>query len=292
MPRIPLVLHPDRLFPPDPATRELARRLYATVKDLPIVSPHGHTDPQWFADNAPFANARALFITPDHYVFRMLYSQGVPLQDLGIPRRDGGAVEQDARRIWRTFAERFHLFHGTPTRIWLDHAFATVFGVDERLTAESADRVFDRINACLAEPAFLPRALFERFNIEVLATTESPLDPLAHHAKIRASGWKGRVVTAYRPDPVVDPEFDGFRDNVHALGALSRGEHFDVGRLPRRASAAPRILQVDGRDVDRPRPSDGDDMRPSRIGVPAPARPRALGHGDRPTRRSSSAGRC
>ncbi len=221
MARIPLVLHPDRLFPPDPATRDLARRLYATVKDLPIVSPHGHTDPQWFADNAPFANASALFITPDHYVFRMLYSQGVPLPDLGIPRRDGGAVEQDARRIWRTFAERFHLFHGTPTRIWLDHAFATVFGVDERLTADSADRVFDRINACLAEPAFLPRALFERFNIEVLATTESPLDPLAHHAKIRASGWKGHVVTAYRPDPVVDPEFDGFRDNVHALGALS-----------------------------------------------------------------------
>ena len=132
-PAIPLALHPDRLFPPDPATRELARRLYATVKDLPIVSPHGHTDPQWFADNLPFANASALFITPDHYVFRMLYSQGVPLEDLGIPRRDGGAVEQDARRIWRTFAERFHLFHGTPTRIWLDHAFATVFGIDERL---------------------------------------------------------------------------------------------------------------------------------------------------------------
>ena len=221
MARVPLDLHPDRLFPADPGTRDLARRLYATVKDLPIVSPHGHTDPQWFADDAPFANASALFITPDHYVFRMLYSQGVRLEDLGIPRKDGGPIERDARRIWRTFAERYAQFRGTPTRIWLDHAFSTVFGIDERLTAESADRVFDRINECLAQPAFRPRALFERFNLEVLATTESPLDPLTQHAKIRASGWKGRVVTAYRPDPVVDPAFDGFRDNVERFGALT-----------------------------------------------------------------------
>jgi glucuronate isomerase len=214
-------LHPDRLFPAEPTTRALARRLYAAVKDLPIVSPHGHTDPQWFADDTPFANASALFITPDHYVFRMLYSQGVRLEDLGIPRRDGAPVEQDARKIWRTFAAHYHLFRGTPTRMWLDHAFNTVFGIDERLTPESADRYFDRINAALATPGFRPRALFERFNIEVIATTESPLDPLVHHQKIRASGWKGRVVTAYRPDPVVDPEFEGFRDNVERLGALA-----------------------------------------------------------------------
>jgi len=218
---IPLNLHPDRLFPPDPATRALAQRLYATVKDLPIVSPHGHTDPQWFADDAPFANASALLITPDHYVFRMLYSQGVRLDELGIPRRDKSVAEPDARKIWKTFAAHYHLFRGTPTKTWLDHAFATVFGIDERLTPESADRTFDRINDCLAQPAFRPRALFERFNIEVLATTESPLDPLAHHTKIRASGWKGRVITAYRPDPVVDPEFDGFRDNVARLAAIT-----------------------------------------------------------------------
>ena len=218
---IPLDLHPDRLFPAEPATRELARRLYATVKDLPIISPHGHTDPQWFADDAPFADASALFITPDHYVFRMLYSQGVRLEDLGIPRRDGVPIEQDARRIWHTFAANYHLFRGTPTRIWLDHAFATIFGIEERLTPESADRVFDRINDCLRQPAFRPRALFERFNLEVLATTEPPIDPLGHHAKIRASGWKGRVITAYRPDPVVDPEFDGFHDNVARLGAMT-----------------------------------------------------------------------
>ncbi|MFO1305096.1 MAG: glucuronate isomerase [Burkholderiales bacterium] len=218
---IPIALHPDRLFPADPATRDLARRLYATVKDLPIVSPHGHTDPAWFADDAPFTNASALFITPDHYVFRMLYSQGIPLEDLGIPRADGGHVETDARKIWRIFASHYHLFRGTPSRVWLDHAFSTVFGIEERLTAESADRYFDRINACLAQPEFRPRALFERFNIEVIATTESPLDPLVHHRKIRESGWRGRVVTAYRPDPVADPEFPGFAANVAQFGALT-----------------------------------------------------------------------
>ena len=221
---IPLALHPDRLFPADSATRQLARSLYQTVRDLPIVSPHGHTDPQWFADDAPFADPSALLIVPDHYVFRMLYSQGVSLDALGVPPRpDAAATAQryDARAIWRLFARHFPLFRGTPTRLWLDHAFHTLFGIDERLTPESADRYFDRISACLAEPAFRPRALFERFNIEVIATTESPLDPLVHHQAIRASGWKGRVVTAYRPDPVVDPQFEGFADNVAELGALT-----------------------------------------------------------------------
>jgi glucuronate isomerase len=151
----------------------------------------------------------------------MLYSQGVTLEALGIPRSDGALVEGDARRIWRTFAAHYRLFRGTPTRLWVDHAFHEVFGIRERLTEASADRIFDRINECLTEPAFRPRALFERFNIEVLATTESPLDPLAHHAKLRASGWKGRVVTAYRPDPVVDPEFAGFGANVAKLGEMT-----------------------------------------------------------------------
>ena len=218
---IPLKLNPDRLFSPEPGQRALARALYATVQDMPIVSPHGHTDPQWYADNEPFTNAAALFITPDHYVFRMLYSQGVPLEELGIPRRDGGPIEHDARRIWQLFAARYHLFRGTPTRIWLDHAFHEVFGIRERLSADSADRIFDCINAALARPEFRPRAHFERFRIEVIATTESPLDPLAHHAKIRASGWNGRVLTAYRPDPVVDPEFPGFAANVATLGELT-----------------------------------------------------------------------
>ena len=215
------MLHPDRLFPSDPTQRDIARRLYAEVDSLPIISPHGHTDPSWFAGNEAFPNPAALFVVPDHYAFRMLYSQGVPLESLGVPRKDGGAVESDPRKIWRLLAQNWHLFRGTPTRMWLDHAFETVFGVTEPLSGASADRIFDQIDACLQKPEFLPRALFERFNLEVLATTESPLDTLEHHRAIRESGWKGRVITAFRPDPVVDPEFEGFQANVEALGALA-----------------------------------------------------------------------
>jgi glucuronate isomerase len=218
---LPLVLNEDRLFPANPIERAIARRLYAEVRRLPIVSPHGHTDPRWFADNEPFSDPSTLLIIPDHYVFRMLYSQGIPLESLGVPRQDGGPVEPDPRKIWRLFCQHWHLFRGTPTRMWFHHVLQDVFGVRERLTSESADRVYDQIAACLREPQFRPRALFERFNIEVLATTESPLDPLDHHRKLRTSGWKGRVITAYRPDPVVDPEFDGFADNVAQLGAMT-----------------------------------------------------------------------
>ena len=217
----PLRLHPDRLFPADPETRAVARRLYAGIKDLPIVSPHGHTDPAWFALNQNWANPAELLITPDHYVFRMLFSQGVALEDLGVPRADGGPVETDPRKIWRLFAEHYHLFRGTPSRLWHDWVYAEVFGIDVRLTAETADHYYDIIDAALKTEAFKPRALFERYNIEVIATTESPLDPLEHHAALQASGWSGRVVTAYRPDPVLDPDFEGFHDNLVRFGALT-----------------------------------------------------------------------
>jgi glucuronate isomerase len=160
-------------------------------------------------------------VSSDHYIFRMLYSQGVPLQDLGIASRDGSAVATDPRAIWRLFAERYHLFRGTPTRLWLDHAFATLFGLERRLSAETADHYYDIIADALRQPEFRPRALFERFNIEVIATTESPLDELRWHAMIRQSHWQGRVITAYRPDAVVDPDFHGFRDNVARLGELT-----------------------------------------------------------------------
>lgn len=217
----PLALHPDRCLPADPDTRAVARRLLAEVASLPILSPHGHTDPRWFAENEAFEDPTSALLIPDHYIFRMLYSQGVALEDLGIPRADGGPVETDRRRSWRLFAERYHLFRGTPTRIWLDHVFAEVFGLTERLEAATADAYYDRIDSCLADPAFRPRALYERFGIEVLATTESPLDPLTHHRHIAASGWKGRVITAFRPDPVVDPEHDGFAANVAELGRIA-----------------------------------------------------------------------
>jgi glucuronate isomerase len=215
------LLDPDRLFPPDPATRGLARALHAEVRDLPIISPHGHTDPRWYAEDAPFPDPAQLFVVPDHYVFRMLCSQGVPLAELGVPRVDGGPVETDGRRIWRRFAEHYHLFRGTPSRLWLDHTFETVFGLDRRLSAETADHTSDHIADCLARPEYRPRALFERFGIEVISTTDGALDDLRWHAAIRDSGWQGRVVPAYRPDAVVDPEFAGFAENVSRLGEVT-----------------------------------------------------------------------
>jgi glucuronate isomerase len=215
------LLVPDRLFPVDPQTRGIARELYQSVADKPIISPHGHTDPRWYAENQPFPDPAQLFITPDHYVFRMLFSQGISLESLGVPRADGGPTETDGRKIWRLFAENYHLFRGTPSRLWLDHAFQDVFGMTVPVSKATADETYDHIADCLTKPEFLPRALFERFNIEAIATTESPLDDLRWHRMIRDSGWKGRVVTAYRPDAVVDPEFAGFADNVAQLGELT-----------------------------------------------------------------------
>jgi glucuronate isomerase len=215
-----LVLHDDRLFPVDPGIRAIARRIYAEVKGLPIISPHGHTDPAWFATDAPWANATELLLAPDHYLYRMLYSQGIALERLGVPSRTGPSTA-DPREAWRLLAEHVHLFRGTPSSLWLDHVFAEVFGFDVALDATTADFYFDRIDECLASPEFRPRALFDRFGIELLATTEGPSDDLGHHAAIRASGWDGRVVTAYRPDPVVDAEHESFGASLARFGELT-----------------------------------------------------------------------
>jgi glucuronate isomerase len=217
----PLVLDPDRLFPADPRTRDIARALHAHIRSLPIVSPHGHTDPSWFADNEAFSNPAALLITPDHYVFRMLYSQGVPMEALGVPRSDGGPVEQDARKIWRLFARHYHLFRGTPSQLWHNWVYREVFGLDVQLNADTADYYFDFIDDELKAPEYRPRALFGRLNIEVIATTEHPLDSLPHHAKLKREGWGKKVITAFRPDNVLDPDYEGFARNVEALAEIS-----------------------------------------------------------------------
>ncbi len=214
-------LHPDRLFPAQPDGRAIARRLYQLVKSLPIISPHGHTDARWFAGNEPFSNAADLLLTPDHYLFRMLASRGVSLDQVGVPRAAGGRPDGDPRSWWRVFARHYYLFAGTPSRLWFDWVLQEVFGLDGRLSADNADHYYDVICECLADDAFRPRALFDRFGIEVLTTTESPLDDLRHHREIRASDWGGKVLTAYRPDPVVDPEYHGFADNVVRLGELT-----------------------------------------------------------------------
>lgn len=215
------LLDDNRLFPIESSARGIAQELYKGVRDLPIISPHGHVDPRWFAENKAFPDPAQLFVTPDHYVFRMLFSQGVSLTDLGVPRLDGGWTETDGRKIWRLFAENFHLLRGTPSRMWLEHAFETVFGITKRLSASTADETYDHIAECLAKPEFTPRALFDKFNIEAISTTESPLDDLRWHEMIGQSDWNGRVVTAYRPDNVVDPEFEGFAPNVEKLGELT-----------------------------------------------------------------------
>jgi len=218
-----LVLHEDRLFPADPTIRAIARELYEDVRDLPIISPHGHTDPAWFAGNEPFGNATELLLVPDHYLFRMLYSQGVALADVGVVPR-GTRSNVDPRAAWKLFASRFYLFDGTPSWLWLNHVFSRVFGLEVALDETTADLYFDTIGAALATPAFRPRALFEKFGIEVIATTESPNDPLEHHRVIRASGWQGRVVTTYRPDPVVDPEHELFRTALAEFGDLTKAD--------------------------------------------------------------------
>ncbi len=229
------LLHEDRLFPADEPTRAIARRLYEGIENLPIVSPHGHTQAGWFVRNERFPDPVTLLVQPDHYIFRMLYSQGISLEELEIANKP----VQDPRRVWRVFASNYHLFRGTPSRLWLDYAFEKLFGLTERLSATNADVYFDAIEAKLGEKEFLPRALYERFGIEVLATTDSPLDSLEEHKAIRASGWKGRILPTFRPDSVVDPAFRGFAGNVEALGKLT-GEDTASWRGYLRALAARR----------------------------------------------------
>ncbi len=215
------MLDVNRLFPAEAAVRAVAMKLYETVRELPIISPHGHTEARWFAENQPFSNPAALFIQPDHYIFRMLYSQGLSLESLGIPDARGES-EADPREVWRTLAKNYFFFRGTPTRLWLDYVFEELFGLTERLRPENADAYYDVIDGKLRTSEFLPRALYERFRIEVLATTDSPLDSLAAHQAIRDSGWKGRVIPTFRPDAVVDAEFAGFRANLDRLGEIAR----------------------------------------------------------------------
>ncbi len=213
-----LVLHEDRCFDPDPATRRAARSLYEETRHLPIVAPHGHVDPRVLAENAPFAEPAALIVQPDHYILRMLYARGVPLEALGIPRRDGQPVESDPRKVWQLFAEHYFLFRGTPTGAWLEHELHEVFGVRRRLTEETAGPIYDEIVEKLGSPEFRPRALFERFNIEVLATTDKASDTLDCHRAIRESGWKGKVIPCFRPDAVFKIAAPGWPAELDALG--------------------------------------------------------------------------
>jgi glucuronate isomerase len=214
--RAALTLHEDRFFDPDPQVRRIARELFEETRRLPLICPHGHVDPRLLAENQPFPEPGELLITPDHYIFRMLYSRGLPMEQLGLATRDGSPVERDGRRIWQTFAEHYYLFRGTPTGLWLDYELAVVFGIAERLNAESAQRIYAELVEKLASPEFLPRALFERFNIEVLATTDKATDSLEHHRAIRA-GWDRRVIPTFRPDALFRIAAPGWVSELESL---------------------------------------------------------------------------
>jgi glucuronate isomerase len=214
----------DRLFAPDPAQRRVARELYDGIAGLPIVSPHGHVDPRLLADpEATFGTPTDLFIIPDHYVFRMLYSQGIPLEALGLRPRDGSgdgpATETDHRRVWQLFADNYFLFRGTPSGIWIADGLREVFGIDEPLSSDNAGEVYDELSTKLALPEFRPRALFERARIETLCTTDDAADPLDSHRAIRDSGWSGDVRPTFRPDAAVNVLAPEWRDRVGALSA-------------------------------------------------------------------------
>ncbi|GAA0941358.1 glucuronate isomerase [Pseudonocardia zijingensis] len=217
----PLVLDDDRILPTDPAVRAIAREIFAVVRDLPLISMHGHVEASVLAEDAPFPDPAQLLVVPDHYVTRMLVSQGVQLEDLGVPRRDGGPVETDGRAIWRRFCAGWHLFRGTPSRFWLEQELHDVFGVDVQPSEETADAIYDRIAACIAQPEFRPRALFDRFKLEILATTDAPSSSLDAHAAIAASGWDGRVVPTFRPDALVHLRQPRWKQDVEELGEVA-----------------------------------------------------------------------
>lgn len=222
----PLVLHADRFFDSDQAIRTVARALYDETRELALICPHGHVDPMVLAENAPFPEPASLLIIPDHYIFRMLYSRGVPLERLGLATRDRTPVEGDPRRVWQTFADHYYLFRGTPTGLWLDHELHELFDIRVKLDGETAQDIYDQIAERLASPEFRPRALFERFNIEVLATTDAASDPLDAHRSIQESGWRGRVIPTFRPDAVFRVATAEWRS---ALDALARAHGAGIG---------------------------------------------------------------
>jgi glucuronate isomerase len=227
-------LHEDRFFDPDPSIRKSAREIYNSIKDFPIISPHGHVDPKLFAENKPFPNPTELILIPDHYLFRMLYSQGISLESLGIPTIDGTEVEKDPRKIWQLFVDNYYLFNGTPSGVWLDYEFNIVFGIKEKLNSINALKIYDELNEKINSAEFLPRSLYEKFRIEVISTTDAATDTLGYHKKISESGWKGKVIPCFRPDGVTDLSNKNWKANIQLLGETV-GE--EIGSFSRYISA-------------------------------------------------------
>ena len=215
-----LGLHPDRLLPSEPGLRTTARRLYQSVKDLPIISPHGHVPAQWLAKDIPFTDPTSLLITPDHYVNRMLHAHGVELSELGVAQPT--LSESQSRDAFRTLCSYWSAYRGTPVRLWLDTQLGEVFDVKVQPSADTADQIYDQIATCIASPEFKPRALYEKFGIELLATTDDPCDDLAHHQFLRDDPtWHGRVIPTFRPDKYLEAAQPTWNADVDRLAEVS-----------------------------------------------------------------------
>lgn len=215
-----LHLHSDRILPSDPTLRPIAHDIYEAVKDLPIISPHGHVPAQWLADDEPFGDPTSLLLTPDHYVNRLLHASGVALSDLGVAQQDFGPTQ--SRAAFSLLCSHWEVFRGTPVRFWFESELVEIFGIDQRPSEENAGEIYDAIDAKLKTPEFRPRALYDRFRIEFLATTDDPCDDLAHHAKLTADPtWTGQVAPTFRPDKYLEPATLGWNDLVDRLGEVS-----------------------------------------------------------------------
>jgi glucuronate isomerase len=217
-------LHPDRFFDSDPAIRAAAREIFAETSGLPLICPHGHVEPSLLASNEPFPEPTALLITPDHYIYRMLYSRGIPMEELGVPALDGSTADADPRKVWRLFAENYYLFRGTPTGVWLDYELHELFGVQQRLNGDTADEIYDAVQQRLSSPDFLPRALYDRFNIEALVTTDKATDSLDDHRSILESDWDGVVLPCFRPDALFRISAPGWKREIRDLADRTGAE--------------------------------------------------------------------
>ncbi len=206
-------LRPDRYI----EAPGLGLELYREVAGLPLVSPHGHIDAHLLADpGARLDPPGRLFVTADHYVVRMLYSQGVPLEQCGL-----GPDGADDRTVWQTLADRVRLFALTPTGLWLRETLANLFGIERPLDSDSAQGIYDLVEAQLATPEFAPRALLDRFQVECLATTDPAGSTLADH---RAIADPGRIKPTFRPDAVVAIDAPGWRAALADLEAAADRE--------------------------------------------------------------------
>jgi len=214
--------HEDRYFDPDPTIRKHARELYDETRALPIVSPHGHVDAALLASNQAFSDPASLIVTSDHYILRLLYSRGVPLESLGVAPIDGAppSAEKDPRKIWQTFVDHWHLFRATPTQAWIEYELRDVFGIKFRLDSESATKIYDSIAERLDLAEFRPRALLKRFNIEVLATTDGASDSLEHHRTLREAKLPARIIPTFRPDALFRIGSPSWRPEVQRLGKV------------------------------------------------------------------------